>query len=222
MTEGDFGTHYPDAYLGGSDDQRAGNWHTLCHAVRRDTGKPAARRPRLHADALGGRPAPRPEPARGDRQGRAGHGAPAVGRRHDPLPRGSADRDRRPARARVPLLGRHPPRRPLPAAAALRAREDGRRDHRRRGDQAARLGERAADARSDDPVRRDGHPPSHRRARRQADGCARRLGLAAAGDRHRLRRPGALPARPGRRRAREDEPGARPRSRRTGSGSSRC
>ena len=166
-------------------------------------------RARLHAHALRGRPAPRPEAARRDRDDRARDAAPSGGRRRHPLPRGGADRDRRPARALVPLLGRHPARRAVPAAAPLRAREDGRRDHRRRGGQAARLGERAADAGLDDPVGGDGHPASHGRARREADGRARRLGLAAARDRDDLRRAAPLPARPGRRRAREDEPGAR-------------
>ena len=58
---------------------------------------------------------------------------PAAGdRRHHPLARGRADRDRRAGRAVVPLLGRHPPRPAVHAAAALRAGEDGRGDHRQR------------------------------------------------------------------------------------------
>ena len=58
-------------------------------------------------------------------------------------------------------------------------------------------------------VERDGHAAPHRRARRQADGRARDLDLAAARDGDGLRRPEPLPARADRRRAREDEPGAR-------------
>ena len=191
----------------------------------RDVGPSGLRRrARVHAHALGGRPARAiARAARGDREVAPGHAAPPGDRRRHPLARGRADRHRRSAsELAVPLLRRHPPRRAVPPAAALRAREDGRRDHRRHRAEAARVGERAADARPDDPVGRDRDAPPHRRARRQADRRARRLGLAAARDGDDLRRPGALPARPGRRRAREDEPGARRRSRRTASGSSRC
>ena len=85
-----------------------------------------------------------------------------------------ADRDRRPRRALVPLLRRHPPRPAVHAAAPLRAGEDGRGDHRQRGLHEARLRERPADARPDDPVERDGHAAPHRRARREADEGARR------------------------------------------------
>ena len=127
-----------------------------------------------------------------------------------------------PARALVPLLGRHPPRRAVPAPAPLRAREDGRSDHRRRGDQAARLGERAADARLDDPVGGDGHPAPHRRARCEADRVR-----SSSRSRSSARRSRSSSARRGtsstrsptssRRRTRRSA-----RSRPTGSGSSRC
>ena len=54
-----------------------------------------------------------------------------------------------------------------------------------------------------------GHAAPHGRARRQADRRARDLDLAAARDGDGLRRPEPLPARADRRRARQDEPGAR-------------
>ena len=103
--------------------------------------------------------------------------------------RGRPDRDRRAERARVPVQRRDQARGPVHAAAALRAREDGRRDHRQRRLHEARLRERPADARSDDRVGRDRHAAPHGRARGQADGRARDLDLAAARDGDGLRRP---------------------------------
>ena len=78
----------------------------------------------------------------------------------------------------------------------------------RRRSLAARVRERPADARPDDPLDRDRHAAPHRRARREADRRARDLDLAAARDRDALPRPPPLPARADRGRAREDEPGA--------------
>ena len=77
---------------------------------------------------------------------------------------------------------------PFTAATSVRAGEDGRRDHRRHGDQAPRVGERPAHAGSDDPVRRDRDAPPHGRACREADGRARHLDVAAARDGDDLRR----------------------------------
>ena len=95
---------------------------------------------------------------------------------------GRVDRDRRAGRLVVHVLRAQSPRCAVPATAPLRAREDGRRDHRRLGREAARVGERAADAGLDDPVGRDRHAPPHRRTRGEADGRARRLDLATARD----------------------------------------
>ena len=83
----------------------------------------------------------------------------------------------------VPLLRRHPPRRPVPAAADVRAGEDGRGDHRRHRGEAALVGERPADAGPDDPLRRDGNAAPHGRARGQADRRARRLRSRSSGRR---------------------------------------
>ena len=60
-----------------------------------------------------------------------------------------------------------------------------------RGLHEARVRERPADAGPDDRLERDRHAASHRGARRQADGRARDLDLAAARDGHGLRRPAA-------------------------------
>ena len=137
-----------------------------------------------------------------------GTAAEAGHRRHHPLARRGADRHRRPGGARVPLLGRHASRHQLHGPAALRAVEDGRRDHRQGQPVEDRVRERPADAGSDDLVQRDRNPAPDGRARGEADRRPRHLDLAAAGDGDDLPGAAALPARPRPDRARQDEPGS--------------
>ena len=66
------------------------------------------------------------------------------------------------------LLGRLPARRRVHAAAAVRARQDGRRDHPRLRRHPGRPRQRAPRSRPRHPDHRDRHPPPHRRARRRA------------------------------------------------------
>ena len=124
--------------------------------------------------------------------------------------------------AAVPVLGRHAARPAVHAAAPVRAGQDGRRDHPRHERRAASCTRTSSSCptRRSPPRRRDAAP--HRRARRQADGRARDLDLAAARDRHALRGRPPLPARArsptcSPRRTRPSR-----RSRRTASGSTRC
>ena len=120
--------------------------------------------------------------------GRARHAAAGGDRPHPAGEDGRADRRRRRTRGAQHLLRRLPVRRRVHAAAALRAGEDGRRDHPRGRRLPRRPRQRAPRSRPRHPDQRDRHPAPHRRARRPAD-----LG---AGD-HRLggdgRRLGALP-----------------------------
>ena len=112
-------------------------------------------------------------------------------------------------------------RRRLHAGAALPAGEDGRRDHAQRQRDEDRDGERAADARPDDPVGRDRDAPSHRRARRQADRRAGDRDLAAPRGDLALRRRREVHPRGHPDRARQGQPGARRRSTSTAPASTR-
>ena len=122
--------------LGGRDAEAGGGGGDRCRASRRRIGGDAAA-----PAALGFVRARRRRTIRASTRSmlaavgadRAGHRAAPGDRRHHPLARGRADRDRRPEGALVPLLRRHPARPAVHAAAALRAGEDGRRDHRQRG-----------------------------------------------------------------------------------------
>ncbi len=154
--------------------------------------------------------------------GRAGHAAARRDRRHHPRASRRAARHRRAVEPLVSLLGRHASRPAVHVAGPLRAGEDGRRDHRQLQPEPARLRERPADARPGDPVLRDGHAPPHGRARRQADGRARRLDLPAARDRDDLPRARSATSSA---RSRTSSPGRTrrsARSRRTGSASTRA
>ncbi|CAA9530922.1 MAG: DNA integrity scanning protein DisA, partial [uncultured Thermoleophilia bacterium] len=154
-----------------------------------------------------GRPPPRPSADRGAAADRPGDGAATRDRRHHPRQVRGADRDRRAVRAAVPVLGRPAARPPVHRPVPVRAGEDGRGDRAQRGCDADRVGQRPADARPDDLLAGDGHPASHRRTRREADGRPRHLDLAAPRHGLGLRRHGPVPARHDRRRPREDEPG---------------
>ena len=100
---------------------------------------------------------------------RAGHHHAPGPERHPARAPGRADRDRRAGGAVVHVLGRDPARPGVLALPAVRARQDGRGDHPERGRDPDRVRKRAADARPDHPVGRDGHAAPHGRARRQAD-----------------------------------------------------
>ena len=133
-------------------------------------------------------------PARGDRE------HPARAHRW-------ADRDRRARGAQLPELGWDQARDRLHPRVPVSGGEDGRGDHPQRERDEDRDGQRAADARPDDPVPRDGHPPPHGRARVQADRCARdrnlpaprgRVGVCGWGQVHPRRHPrGARQGQPG-------------------------
>ncbi len=93
-------------------------------------------------------------------------------------------------------------------ALPLPGGEDGRRDHPQRERHEDHDGQRPADARSDDPLARDGHAPPHRRARLQADRRARDRDLPAPRGRLAVRRRRQVHPRGHPGRARQGQPGA--------------
>ena len=82
---------------------------------------------------------------------------------------GALHRHRRRPRGPERLFGRLPARRRVHPAASVRAREDGRRDHRHVRLRADRAGERPPRPRPEHPDGGDGHAPPHRRTGRPPD-----------------------------------------------------
>ena len=93
-------------------------------------------------------------------------------------------------------------------AVALPAGQDGRRDHPFGERDQDPLGQRPADAGSDDRLARDRHPPPHRRARLEADRRARHRDLRRPLDRLALPRRRQVHPRGHPGRARQGQPGA--------------
>src|SRR6185437_2775871 len=106
-----------------------------------------------------------------------------------------------------PELGRDQARHRLHAGLPLPGGEDGRRDHPQRQCHQDHDGQRPADARSDDPLPRDGHQAPYGGARVQADRGARDRGLSAERGRVAVRRRREVHPRGHPGRARQGEPG---------------
>ena len=97
---------------------------------------------------------------------------------------------------------------PVQPATAVRAGEDGRRDHHLLRRRPHRQGQRPPGARPDRADERDRHPAPHRRARRPVAGGARRVGVRGDGRHQRLRRRWQAHAPRGRAPPRPRQPGA--------------